>query len=186
MTIYVTSDTHFGHANVIKYCNRPWASVDEMNEGIVERWNAIVRPEDTVYHLGDVALNPKKAIPFLERLNGRKRLIRGNHDHDIEKYLPYFEWVKDYYVLKDNGMRFILFHYPISSWDGLHRGTVHLHGHSHGSHLRSFPASSEDGKRIDAGTDCWGWAPVALTTVAAVASALDIKSVDHHNEGDLR
>lgn len=81
MAIWFTSDTHFCHANVIKYCNRPFADVHEMNRELVRRWNDRVALRDTVYHLGDFAFGPKPAIAaWRRRLNGRIILVRGNHD----------------------------------------------------------------------------------------------------------
>src|SRR3972149_2927673 len=79
--IFFTSDTHFNHANIIKYCGRPFGSVDEMNREMITRWNAVVDPEDTVYHLGDFALGKVSEWPAIFRqLNGSKKiLIRGNH-----------------------------------------------------------------------------------------------------------
>jgi calcineurin-like phosphoesterase family protein len=84
--IYFTSDTHFGHANVIKYCARPFADVAEMNAEMVRRWNARVRPEDTVYHLGDFAFGPQSvACSYRPQLNGRVILVRGNHDGSMTR-----------------------------------------------------------------------------------------------------
>ncbi len=81
MTVWFTSDTHFGHANIIKFCGRPWDSVEEMNEGIIERWNSVVDKDDTVFHLGDVALGPiHDSLALIKRLNGYKYLVPGNHD----------------------------------------------------------------------------------------------------------
>lgn len=81
MTVFHTSDTHFGHKNIITYCDRPFASVEEMDEGMVDRWNAVVRPEDSVYHYGDVAMGKiSTSILHVARLNGNKFLIPGNHD----------------------------------------------------------------------------------------------------------
>lgn len=81
MTVYFSSDLHFNHVNVIKYCNRPWVDVDEMNEGLIDRWNTMVKPADTVWILGDLHLGAfSKAAPLVSRLAGRKLLIPGNHD----------------------------------------------------------------------------------------------------------
>jgi calcineurin-like phosphoesterase family protein len=81
MTTFFTSDTHFGHARIIELSNRPFKSVQEMNEIIVHNWNALVRPDDTVYHLGDVALGPiEDSLKYISRLNGNITLIVGNHD----------------------------------------------------------------------------------------------------------
>lgn len=81
MTTWFTSDTHFGHANIIKYCDRPFASVDAMNKAIIKNWNSVVSPDDTVYHLGDVALGDiNSSLACVGALNGYKILVLGNHD----------------------------------------------------------------------------------------------------------
>jgi len=81
MTIFFTSDTHLGHANIIKYCDRPFRDTDHMDEVIIQRWNETVSPEDTVFHLGDIALGPiDKSLPKVARLNGYKIAVLGNHD----------------------------------------------------------------------------------------------------------
>lgn len=81
MAVYFTSDTHFSHANIIRLCNRPFADVDEMDEAIMERWNATVTSADTVYHLGDVALGQlSQSLPKVGLLRGHKILVVGNHD----------------------------------------------------------------------------------------------------------
>lgn len=80
--IYVTSDTHFNHKNIIEYCNRPYSSVEEMNKAIIDNWNSVVKDEDTVYMLGDFCLGGKEVIKELcSQLKGHKILIKGNHDH---------------------------------------------------------------------------------------------------------
>ncbi len=83
MARFWTSDTHFGHEGILRFepVNRPFATVEEMNEVLVERWNAVVGPQDMVYHLGDVAMGKiADSLPVMSRLNGRKVLIPGNHD----------------------------------------------------------------------------------------------------------
>lgn len=81
---YFTSDFHFNHANVIKYCNRPFETVDQMNEVLLKAWNEVVKPEDTVYFLGDFCFNPQKALEWLSKLNGEIIFISGNHDKTFE------------------------------------------------------------------------------------------------------
>ena len=80
--IYVTSDTHFSHANIIKYCNRPYSSIEEMNQSLVENWNSVVNKNDLVIHLGDFAWGRtiQSIKQHLDKLNGNKILILGNHD----------------------------------------------------------------------------------------------------------
>jgi calcineurin-like phosphoesterase family protein len=108
---FFVSDTHFNHANILKYCSRPWETVDEMNEGLIKNWNETVSPDDVVYHLGDFAMGNRTLIPeILSRLNGRLILVRGNHD--FSKSLGYFGEVHDSLVLELDGHRFELAHNP--------------------------------------------------------------------------
>jgi calcineurin-like phosphoesterase family protein len=156
---YYTSDTHFGHENIIRFCNRPFSSVDEMAEGLIDRWNSVVRPYDEVYHLGDFAFRNKESVaPIIERLNGIKFLIVGNHDHRSVMELPHWEWVKPYAEIKDEGTNVVLFHYAIREWHKKHHGAYHLFGHSHGG----LPPH---GNSLDVGVDCWDWRPVTLSQV---------------------
>jgi len=129
---FLVSDTHFGHAGVTKFLRedgtklRPWDTAEEMDEFMVAAWNERVRPNDKVYHLGDVVIN-RRALPILSRLNGDKVLIRGNHDiFKDEDYTPYFRSLRGYHVM--NGM--ILSHIPIHE-DSLGRFGVNIHGHLH-------------------------------------------------------
>ena len=150
MSIFFTADTHFGHANVIRFCNRPFSSVAEMDEALIRNWNEIVRPKDVVYHLGDFAWNPKDARRIFDRLNGRKHAIFGNHDHKETRKLP---WVSASYAdrIKIDGHSIFLCHYPALGV----REDAMLHGHEHGS--------GRDQKRPrmwDMGVDCWSMKPV--------------------------
>ena len=132
-SVFLVSDTHFGHTGVCRFTRndgvtklRPWDSAEEMDEAMVKAWNERVKPNDKVYHLGDVVIN-RKALPILNRLNGDKVLIRGNHDiFKDEDYTPYFRSLRGYHVM--NGM--ILSHIPIHS-ESLGRFGVNIHGHLH-------------------------------------------------------
>lgn len=135
---WLVSDTHFGHAGVCRFMGpdgftklRPWDDPEEMDEFMVKAWNERVRPQDKVYHLGDVVIN-RRCLPTLDRLNGDKVLIRGNHDifRDTE-YGRYFRELRAYHVL--NGM--ILSHIPIHS-DSLGRFGVNIHGHLHAHRVK--------------------------------------------------
>jgi calcineurin-like phosphoesterase family protein len=135
--VFLTSDTHFGHTGVCRFTRndgvtklRPWDDADEMDEEMVKRWNDRVRPNDKVYHLGDVVIN-RKALSIMSRLNGDKVLIRGNHDifRDTE-YRLYFRELRAYHVM--NGM--ILSHIPIHT-DSLGRFGVNIHGHLHANRV---------------------------------------------------
>ena len=133
--IWLISDTHFGHENILKYSNRPFSSVEEMDETLIERWNSVVRAGDKVYHLGDVFFGPKENFQKIwTRLNGSKRLIVGNHD-DI-KYLSagsFFKKVYMWRVFTEHNL--LLTHVPIHE-ESIHErivvaGGVNVHGHIH-------------------------------------------------------
>ena len=136
--VFLTSDTHFGHAGVCKFTEadgvtkiRPWTDPDEMDEEMVRRWNDRVRPNDKVYHLGDVVIN-RRALPTLARLNGDKVLIRGNHDiFRDDEYRTYFRELRAYHVM--NGM--ILSHIPLHE-ASLGRFGVNIHGHVHSNRVK--------------------------------------------------
>lgn len=135
--VFLVSDTHFGHAGVCRFTRtdgvtklRPWTDPAEMDEAMVKAWNERVRPNDKVYHLGDVVIN-RKALPILNRLNGDKVLIRGNHDiFKDEDYTPYFRSLRGVHVM--NGM--ILSHIPIHP-ESLGRFGVNIHGHLHANRV---------------------------------------------------
>lgn len=130
------SDCHFGHKNVIKFDNRPFGTVEEMDAYIIKRWNEVVSNQDDVYILGDFSwYGPKETEKILKQLKGRKFLIEGNHDHWLngttKKLLIN---VKSYSEIKDNGRKVVLCHYPIPMCVRHNTGTIHLFGHVHNSH----------------------------------------------------
>ena len=127
--IYFIADTHFNHVNIIKYCNRPFKNTDEMNEYIIKRWNSIVKETDTVYHLGDVGFGSLQEVKSLvERLNGRKILLRGNHDFKIRvntwKEIGFVEVYKKEIIL-DN---LLLTHAPSEE---VGENQINIFGHIH-------------------------------------------------------
>jgi len=130
--IWFVSDMHFGHKNMLPYCNRPFESIEEMDQALVDNWNAEVKPTDTVYHLGDWAFHNYERIG---QLNGFIHSVPGNHDHErAKKLLPFLPngFTEEIHYLKlDKERRFVLCHYPIESWRREYR--YHLHGHSHGT-----------------------------------------------------
>lgn len=136
-TTFLISDTHFGHektCTVFKRADgsplRPFSSAEEMDEYMVKAWNDRVRPNDKVYHLGDVVIN-RKFLSVLGRLNGDKVLIRGNHDiFKMEDYTQYFRDVRGYDV--KNGM--ILSHIPVHV-ESLARFGTNIHGHLHANRV---------------------------------------------------
>lgn len=167
MTIWFSSDIHFGHKNIIKYCNRPFSSVEEMNEALVANWNKLVSNDDIVYMLGDICMGSlEKSIRYVPRLNGQKHLIEGNHDEKAVKnpdFVRNFVWIKDYFELKYNKNLIIMMHYPILSWKKMHYGSVMLHGHCHGSLPRT------DGiRRFDVGVDANNYKPISLDKILSI------------------
>lgn len=192
MTIWLTSDTHFGHENIRAYCpNRPGSSTQEMNEILIMNWNSRVMQGDDVYHLGDFMMG--RSIHWegiLKRLNGNIHLIKGNHDNKFVKQ-QYVQdrmvWIKDDYELKildpesqeGKHQRIILHHYPKLVWDKGHRGAWHCHGHSHGSvdHLNT-------GTRIDVGVDSehGKYFPISYAELKKIMKNRTYIPVDHHND----
>ena len=150
--IFYIADTHFFHENIIKFDKRPFADVNEMNDTIRSNWNRTVKPDDTVYILGDYSWKFKdEHIEFLKSLNGRKRLIKGNHDKATHssKFKRLFEQITDYEKVLDGEDTVILCHYPIIAYDGSFRGrNVHLYAHVHktdeGKMVESFKALYRD------------------------------------------
>ena len=189
--IWFTSDTHENHANILKYCNRPFKDVTEMNEKMIEMHNALVKPEDTVYHLGDFCWpNKHQGVKYwLEKLNGKFYFIRGNHDHF--DYMGHrVAWVKDYHEIntshKGKKHKIILFHYPISVWNGMHHGSWCLHGHSHGTHANSWPNSTAHGKIMDVGVDCNNCKPFHYDEIAKIMDSLPMTTgFDDHKAKEM-
>lgn len=188
MKIFFTSDTHFSHSNVIKYCNRPWQTVDEMDAGLIANWNATVGPDDHVYHLGDLAFKRNRSLTELvNKLNGTIYLVEGNHDKNFSAHLKArFAWIKPYYELRvpfENSSAdapsfdqvIVLCHYPIESWNLRHHGSWHLHGHCHGS----MPSPIHQA-RLDVGVDVHNWKPVSLEEIQLHMVTKRFKPVDHH------
>lgn len=176
---WVTADTHFYHERMIGLSGRPYQTVFEMNNALIRNWNKLVQQGDDVYHLGDFSFGSRPGIEELRgALNGRIYLIRGNHDRKIKGTLAkLFEWVKDYYEIKEYKQRVILCHYPFMSWRSAHKGSIHAHGHSHGNlkEDRLVP-------RMDVGVDCHDYKPVALDWVREVLGQRTFSGVDHHEK----
>jgi len=139
MKTWITSDLHFGHANIKNFCpvtRARFRDVDDMEVQMIADWNASVGDEDTVYILGDVAFLPAvKAVEIMRKLNGRKILIKGNHDYKLlndPAFCSCFAEVHSYLRMTYNGTLVCMFHFPILEWDQMHRGAVHFYGHVHG------------------------------------------------------
>ena len=168
MAVFFTADTHFGHANIIKHCGRPFADAAAMDAALVDNWNAAVGPKDTVYHVGDFAYRAAgPAGDYLDRLNGTIHLVRGNHDDGVLKECgDRFASVSDLSKVRWEGARIILCHYALRVWDGSHKGAWHLYGHTHGD-LPDDPASLS----FDVGVDCHDYRPLSFAEVAEKMTA---------------
>jgi calcineurin-like phosphoesterase family protein len=163
--VFFTSDTHYGHKNIIEYSNRPFTDVEDMNESLIENWNSVVKPGDRVYHLGDFSwCDPK---PIFDRLNGQKYLILGNHDDLKQHEKCGWTWIKNAFDLKHDGETIILYHYGQRVWNKMHYNSWMLYGHSHGK-LPPY------GKSFDVGVDCWNYFPISFEQVRETMSKQEI------------
>ncbi|HET6521877.1 MAG TPA: hypothetical protein VFG47_18960 [Geminicoccaceae bacterium] len=162
MATFFTGDTHFGHGGALGRFRRPFGSVAEMDAAMVARWNEVVGPEDEVWHLGDLAVRVKPAAmgALLDGLHGRKHLLVGNNDGEATVALPGWASVRHYVELDVAGRWLVLCHYPFRTWNGMYRGALNLHGHSHGQ-LRPLT------RQIDVGVDVWDFRPVTLEQLLA-------------------
>lgn len=131
---FFTSDTHFGHANIIRFCNRPFKNVEEMDEALIENWNQVVSKDDTVFHLGDFAFGGSSVWnSIIPRLNGHINLIIGNHDRKNlrQGYMSYFDMVVPQLQIEIEDNSIYLNHYPFLCYGGSYRGVWQLFGHVH-------------------------------------------------------
>jgi calcineurin-like phosphoesterase family protein len=160
MTVFFTADTHFGDHRTINIHRRPYGSAAEMDEALVADWNRVVTQDDDVWHLGDVARRPSDVPALLARLHGRKHLLRGNNDPDATVAADGWASAGDYAEIEVDGVRLVLCHYPFRSWNGQHRGSLNLHGHSHGK-LKPIL------RQYDVGVDVRAFAPVTLAQLTA-------------------
>jgi calcineurin-like phosphoesterase family protein len=133
--VFFTSDHHFDHTNIIKLCNRPFSSINEMNEVLIDNWNKTVPENGLIFILGDVvwSKDPRRWITLMEKLNGQKILIKGNHDDFkvLEKIEHLFLTIRERLELRLDSARLMLDHYPMKEWSGSYRGVYSLYGHIH-------------------------------------------------------
>ncbi len=185
--IWFSADHHFYHQNVIRYCARPFSSVDEMNAEMVKRWNEVVAPGDTVYYLGDFSLAHRAVTVFLPQLNGEKCLIMGNHDHchpvhckkeqkcQRMRKLYYDAGFKELVLSKEMniaGRNVELHHMPFAGdhekeryteWRPKDKGQWLLHGHIH-------EKWKQRGRMINVGVDVWDFYPVSIVQIEKIVS----------------
>lgn len=211
MSIFFTSDTHFGHKGILsdKLEARPFASVEQMDAALIDLWNQRVKKDDTIYHLGDFAFaKPARIVEILGQLHGRKYFITGNHDKELLRALrdvttrvavgvvelvPYKE-------IRIDSQKLVLFHYAQRVWNKSHSGSYHLYGHSHGNlknetydrFSRSMDVGvdavakmlSKSGDPENHPTFSYNYRPVSFEEVNAILSAREWHqwhAGDHHN-----
>lgn len=177
---WFTSDTHAYHNNIIKYSNRPFDSVEEMNQTMIDNINEEVAAQDTLVHLGDVCFGSlEKLKDFRNRINCNNIiLIYGNHDQTIRKddrAKKLFSEIHEFYEGKFEGQRITLCHYAMRVWNKSHYGAWHLYGHSHGS-LPDDPKSLS----IDIGVDCHNFFPLCVEEISKIMEKKTWEPVDHH------
>lgn len=184
--VWFTSDTHFSHANIIKYCKRPFDSVEEMNEILIDNWNMVVSNDDLVICGGDFALgNSNQTISVLNRLNGFKILIKGNHEKSVlsnKDAKEYFNGgIYDLLEIRildeevsDGFQDIILCHYPMLSWDKSHRGSWQLFGHVHGMLDGDHRLSPN---QIDIGVDSNGFRPISYEEVKEIITLQNLERI---------
>lgn len=175
--LWFVSDTHWGHKNIIKYSNRPFESVEEMDEALIKNWNSKVKPNDEVWHLGDFSFHKEGMTEgIIKRLNGRINFVRGNHDEIMPNLYKYFKSVQDYKEIRVDGQKIVLCHFPMLTWNKAHRGAWMLHGHSHGS-VNYLNVGTT---RLDVGVDNFKYTPVSYEEVRDLLKDIEYTPVDHH------
>ena len=165
--IYLTSDTHFGHENIIKYVDRPFDSAKEMDETILNNINVVVKPDDTLYILGDFTMGGSysKCRRYLEQINcNHVILILGNHDKRflVHGKTTQFNDEKDYYEIKYKYTLFCLSHYPFLSWHGREQNAIMCHGHIHSKPRTNGINQWQRVFRYDVGVDANWYTPVSI------------------------
>ena len=167
--IYFTADLHFYHEKIILHTGRPFHSAEEMNLALIQRWNSRVSYDDEVYILGDVTMKGAElAAECLSSLQGKKHLVKGNHDRFVDS--PHFDpslfaSIQHYKEITCLNTRFVLFHYPIAEWNGFYRGAVHLHGHQHNHRDYNLEQREAGLLRYDAGVDANEMGPVSAEEI---------------------
>lgn len=171
------SDTHFGHGNIIRFCNRPYSSVEEMNKDLIERFNAKSSRDTTVYHLGDVFFGDlDRWQEIFDKLIFKKLIVvKGNHDKNFEKWFldkkPQNVDFVDHLVEKINGRYITLNHYPMLSWFNDCYGAWNLYGHHHNTLEKSIF------KSMDVGVDTNNMNPYTFEEVDEIMSHKEIKKL---------
>ena len=172
--IFFTSDHHFGHENIIKFCNRPFDNKDHMAKVMREKWNNAVAKNDDVYHLGDLAL-ANSVVPYITGLNGNIKILTLNWHHDREwirrekeflsnsgliEFLPPMEVLQFPNIFPDKRFKITLSHYPMAEWEASHYGCWHFHGNSHDNYHDPMGRPV-----LDVGVDSHNYTPISLQQI---------------------
>lgn len=165
MNTWFTSDLHFGHYNIIRFCDRPFKDEVEMDRALIVNWNSKVQPNDTIYVLGDIFFcKMQRAANILDQLSGNKILVLGNHDKVIrnnwELKNKFADILPDLSTQTIQGQKVVLCHYPLWSWEHASRGVYNLHGHVH-----SVVPVQPNKRQYDVGVDNNGFFPVEWSEI---------------------
>lgn len=181
--VYFSSDWHLGHANIIKYDKRPFKDVEEMNTTILANYNAMIKPEDKFYYLGDFCMGDhSKAESYLKQMTPCKwYFIKGNHDkkQTIDLYKKYGIYLGGIAEITIEKKPITLCHYAMQVWNHSHHGAFHLHGHSHGT-LPEDPFAY----KFDVGINCWDYQIISWKEVVKKMRGKSYVPVDHHGKTD--
>lgn len=174
--IWFTSDTHFGHKNIIKLCNRPFEDPAAMDEGMIVAWNSVIKQDDIVWHLGDFSFHRSTWQPdakIVERLHGVKNIIAGNHDNVgfLRKcnFVQVIDGIhQESFPFEDEMIWIVMAHFPMREWNHFYRGSYHLYGHVH----NGLPGY---GRSMDVGVDTNNFMPYSLADIVAKLRPLENK-----------
>lgn len=186
MTSFFSSDWHLGHKKVIQYSRRPFADAEEMNEKLLQNWNASVSDKDVGYILGDFSFTKSdETLKIIRRMNGAQiHLILGNHDARMKDWVrKEFDSCQHYLELKipdaetERGKQtIVLCHFPLLSWNKMHHNSFMLHGHCHGT------LKDKTGKRLDVGVDVHDYKPISYEQIKLIMKTKEFGLVDRHGE----
>ena len=180
--IFFTSDLHLGHANVIEYCDRPFASVEEMDGAIRKNWNGVISDKDIVFILGDFCFGSRQTWRYhLDNLHGLKYLIEGNHDKSVpsDMFIEVSQ-LRNLIIYGDDeipdGQRMTLCHYPMISWYQSHRGAWQLYGHVHGAYSnKGADMQLTTPNQLDVGVDVHDFTPISYHDVKTIITKQNLK-----------
>lgn len=163
---HVSADTHLGHINIMQYCRRPFATIQEMDDAIIANARRVVKPNHHLWILGDVAFSESSARAFFQHVPGHKHFVPGNHD--TQPWMKTLGWAsmrEPICELRDNKKTYVLCHYPMRTWNKAHHGSIQLFGHVHDQH---------PGWRncVNVGVDWWNFTPATLPQILERSESL--------------